>query len=55
VKRQCITFSLRVKAAFWVRSARFVVLVAMVEYDGRMTYWQKALRLALLLVPHFCL
>jgi hypothetical protein len=46
---------------FWVTEFwLFVVLVAMVKYDGRMTYWRKALCLALilesvLLVPHFCL
>ena len=34
---------------------RFVLMVAVVEFDGRMTYRQKDHRLALLLVPYFCL
>ena len=34
---------------------RFVLMVAVVEFDGRMTYRRKDHRLALLLVPYFCL
>jgi len=33
----------------------FVLMVAVVEFDGRMTYWRKDHCLAFLLVPHFCL